>query len=89
MSEISLMINSSWLKTFCTLVQVGHFTHTAEKLYMTQSGVSQHIKKLEQYLKVELLVRSGKTFTVTEAGKKTLRKRTRTYRFQYCARVFN
>ncbi|TMN84121.1 LysR family transcriptional regulator, partial [Pseudoalteromonas phenolica] len=42
------MINPTWLNTFCTLVEVNHFTQTAERLFMTQSGVSQHIKKLEQ-----------------------------------------
>jgi len=64
------MINSSWLKTFCTLADIGHFTHTAERLYMTQSGVSQHIKKLEQQLDVPLLIRTGKSFSLTDAGLK-------------------
>lgn len=63
------MINQSWLKTFCTLVDVGHFTLTAESLFMTQSGVSQHIKKLEQQLATPLLLREGKSFTLTDAGK--------------------
>ncbi|WP_133471782.1 LysR family transcriptional regulator [Paraglaciecola marina] len=62
------MINTSWLKTFCKLVDVRHFTQTSESLYMTQSGVSQHIKKLEQQLDTALLIRSGKSFTLTEAG---------------------
>jgi len=62
------MINQILLKTFCTLVEVGHFTHTAERLAMTQSGVSQHIKKLEQQLKTPLLIRSGKSFSLTNAG---------------------
>lgn len=48
------MINTSWLRTFCTLVEVGHFTRTAERLHMTQSGVSQHIHKLEEQLGTEL-----------------------------------
>ncbi|WDE12526.1 LysR family transcriptional regulator [Thalassomonas haliotis] len=64
------MINPIWLKTFCTLAKVGHFTQTAERLFMTQSGVSQHIKKLEQQLDVVLLVREGKSFSLTEAGTK-------------------
>jgi DNA-binding transcriptional LysR family regulator len=64
------MINQIWLNTFCTLVDVGHFTLTAQQLYMTQSGVSQHIKKLENQLETELLIREGKSFTLTEAGKK-------------------
>ncbi|SEL76781.1 transcriptional regulator, LysR family [Colwellia chukchiensis] len=64
------MINLVWLKTFCTLVDVGHFTKTAEQLFMTQSGVSQQVKKLEQQLKTTLLIREGKTFSLTEAGLK-------------------
>lgn len=63
------MMNPVWLKTFCTLVEVGHFTQTADKLFMTQSGVSQHIKKLEAQLTRSLLIREGKTFTLTNAGK--------------------
>lgn len=62
------MINQAWLKTFCTLAEVGHFTLTAQKLYMTQSGVSQHIQKLEQQLDTPLLIREGKSFELTEAG---------------------
>jgi DNA-binding transcriptional LysR family regulator len=62
------MINHTFLKTFCTLVNVGHFTRTAEKLFMTQSGVSQHIKKLEKQLDSPLLIREGKSFSLTAAG---------------------
>ncbi len=35
---------------------------------MTQSGVSQHIKKLEHQLDTLLLIRDGKSFSLTEAG---------------------
>ena len=63
------MINQNWLHTFCTLVEVGHFTRTSEKLFMTQSGVSQHIKKLEQQLDIPLILREGKSFTLTHSGK--------------------
>ena len=62
------MINPHWLNTFCLLAEVGHFTKTAELLFMTQSGVSQHIKKLEQQLDTLLLIREGKSFTLTSAG---------------------
>lgn len=64
------MINLVWLKTFCCLVDIGHFTKTADKLFMTQSGVSQHIKKLEMDLDTLLLVREGKSFSLTDAGLK-------------------
>lgn len=62
------MLNQQWLATFATLVEVGHFTHTANRLFMTQPGVSQHIKKLEQQVGVSLLLRKGKRFELTEAG---------------------
>jgi len=64
------MINPSWLKTFCVLADIGHFTKTAELLFMTQSGVSQHIKKLEQQLDTLLLIREGRSFSLTDAGMK-------------------
>lgn len=64
------MINLTWLQTFCTLIETGHFTRTAEKLVMTQPGVTQHIQKLEQSLGHALIRREGKSFRLTEAGEK-------------------
>lgn len=63
------MLNPAWLKTFVTLIDTGHFTKTAEKLFMTQPGVSQHIKKLEEACGHALIERHNKTFVITEAGK--------------------
>lgn len=64
------MVNPIWLRSFCMLVDIGHFTRTAEKLHMTQSGVSQHIHKLETHLGQALLVRQGKKFTLTSTGER-------------------
>ncbi|MDC5705751.1 LysR family transcriptional regulator [Vibrio europaeus] len=63
------MINPVWLKTFVTLIDTGHFTKTAEKLFMTQPGVTQHIKKLEQACGYPLIERHNKSFDITEAGR--------------------
>lgn len=62
------MINPVLLRSFSMLVETGHFTRTAERLHMTQSGVSQHVRKLEQLLGQDLLVRQGKQFHLTDAG---------------------
>ncbi|MFQ3207130.1 MAG: DNA-binding transcriptional LysR family regulator [Glaciecola sp.] len=70
------MINPIWLNTFCTLVEVNHFTQTAERLHMTQSGVSQHIKKLEQQVNCALLERHGKKFSLTVHGQNLYQKGT-------------
>jgi DNA-binding transcriptional LysR family regulator len=64
----SAVLNPIWLQTFRTLVEVGHFTQTAEKLFMTQPGVSQHITKLELACGHSLIKRYNKTFEVTEQG---------------------
>lgn len=64
------MINVIWLRSFCQLVEIGHFTRTAERLHMTQSGVSQHISKLEEQVGLALLARQGKQFSLTDAGER-------------------
>jgi len=62
------MLNATWLETFTTLCETGHFTRTAERLNMTQPGVSQHLRKLEQQIAQPLITRQGKSFTLTPAG---------------------
>ena len=62
------MLHSTWLETFVTLCDVGHFTRAAAALNMTQPGVSQHVKKLEEQVGQSLLSRAGKSFTLTPAG---------------------
>lgn len=62
------MINPIHLRTFMSLVETHHFTETAKRLNMTQPGVSQHIKKLEEQLGTALLNRFGKNFELTLAG---------------------
>ncbi|MDW6002554.1 LysR family transcriptional regulator [Vibrio mangrovi] len=63
------MLNPVWLNTFKTLIETGHFTRTAEKLFMTQPGVSQHIQKLEEACGHKLLQRFNKSFEITEQGR--------------------
>ncbi|KZK85969.1 HTH-type transcriptional regulator CysL [Pseudovibrio sp. Ad13] len=62
------MLNSQWLKTFVKLTETGHFTQTANQLGMTQPGVSQHLKKLEQQIGAPLITKIGKGFELTREG---------------------
>jgi len=64
------MIDQKHLTTFMKLVETQHFTQTAEQLFMTQPGVTQHIKKLEKHFNTLLLERYGKRFELTLAGEK-------------------
>jgi DNA-binding transcriptional LysR family regulator len=66
------MLNATWLDTFTTLCDVGHFTRTAELLGMTQPGVSQHLHKLASQVGRPLITKDGKSFTLTPAGEAVL-----------------
>jgi DNA-binding transcriptional LysR family regulator len=66
------MLNPQWLETFIKLAETGSFTRTAELLFMTQPGVSQHIKKLEDACESKLLVRLGKGIELTEQGQRVM-----------------
>lgn len=65
------MINPVFLRTFCTLVETKHFTKTAEQLFITQSAVSQHLKKLEDLLGEPLIQKTEKGFVLTPTGEQT------------------
>lgn len=73
------MFNAQYFRTFITLVETGSFTRTAQRLGMTQPGVSQHIRKLEDYLKMPLLERQGRRFSLTETGRRS---------YDYALRLF-
>ncbi|OUD08403.1 LysR family transcriptional regulator [Marivivens niveibacter] len=62
------MLNATWIETFTVLAEEGHFTRAAERLNMTQPGVSQQLRKLEQQLGQRLIVQDGKSFILTPAG---------------------
>lgn len=64
-----VVLNPKWLTTFVALVDIGHFTQTADKLCMTQPGVSQHISKLEQVCGHQLIIREKKSIELTERGR--------------------
>jgi DNA-binding transcriptional LysR family regulator len=58
----------SQLEVFLTVAQEGRFSRAAEKLYRTQSAVSQSIRKLEEELGEPLFDRSSRDGLLTDAG---------------------
>lgn len=56
------------------VIQCGNFYDAAEKCHVSQSAVSQQIKKLEEELGVKLLKRHNRTFSLTPAGEHFYRK---------------
>ncbi|AHZ86556.1 HTH-type transcriptional regulator GltC [Bdellovibrio bacteriovorus] len=67
------MLNIHVLKSFIAVAELKSFTKAAKKVHLTQSTVSQQIKRLEEDLGCELLERAGKTATLTFEGEKMFR----------------
>jgi DNA-binding transcriptional LysR family regulator len=56
------------LEYFIAVAEEGNFTRAAERVHISQSGVSAQIRQLERELGADLIDRSGRTATVTGAG---------------------
>lgn len=64
-----MALNYELYKVFYQVAINLSFSRAADNLYISQSAVSQSIKKLENELKTDLFIRSTKNVKLTEAGK--------------------
>ncbi|MFL9680480.1 MULTISPECIES: LysR substrate-binding domain-containing protein [Streptomyces] len=60
------------LQHFVAVAEDRHFTRAAQRLMVSQSGLSASIRALERDLKAPLFVRSTRRVTLTEAGRALL-----------------
>ncbi|MER5759390.1 LysR substrate-binding domain-containing protein [Streptomyces sp. NPDC002082] len=60
------------LEYFVAVAEERNFTRAAERVHISQSGVSAQIRRLEEELGAELFDRSARTATLTVAGKAAL-----------------
>lgn len=67
-----LQISTNQLNGFIALSQNQNFHKAAERLYITQSALSQRIRKLEQEIGSVLFIRNRANVCLTESGKKLL-----------------
>src|SRR6478735_724938 len=56
------------LRSFAAVARHAHFTRAAEELHIGQPAVSQHVRRLESELGVELLARTSRSVEITQAG---------------------
>jgi DNA-binding transcriptional LysR family regulator len=62
-------LDTKRLVYFCTIVEQGQISRAAKILNISQPPLSLRLKELEDELGVELIVRKGHVWQVTEAGK--------------------
>ena len=63
------MVTLQQLRYFRELAATGHLTQTAQRLYITQTTLSNTIINLEKQLGVKLFDRVGRTMQLNEAGR--------------------
>ena len=62
-------MNLHRLEVFQAVAETGSFSRAAEKMFLTQSTVSQHIAGLEEELAVQLFDRTGRGAELTDGGR--------------------
>ncbi|GIV98588.1 MAG: LysR family transcriptional regulator [Herpetosiphonaceae bacterium] len=67
------MLNTDYLQTFVSVVELGSYSAAAERLHLTQPAVSRQIHLLEKQLgDIRLFRRSGQRMILTHAGEELL-----------------
>lgn len=72
-------INFRQLEVFQAVAETRSFTRASHRLFISQSTVSQHIRELEETLKVRLFDRNQRNVNLTKAGANLL---------EHCRQVF-
>lgn len=62
------MFDTTLLRTFKAVAQDASFTRAAERLFLTQSAVSAHIRRLEEQANASLFVRNTRSVALTPEG---------------------
>lgn len=57
------------LRTFYAVVDTMSFKDAAEKLFVTPSAVSKHIKQIEEHIEAQLFLRDGRSIELTDDGR--------------------
>jgi len=63
------MVTLFQLNSFCTVAEEGSFSAAAEKMYISQPSVSQHIASLEKHFNVQLFNRRKRRIRLTPEGR--------------------
>jgi DNA-binding transcriptional LysR family regulator len=71
MLELSV-VELRQLEYFVAVAEEANFTRAAERVHISQSGISAQVRRLEQQLGAELIDRSARTATLTPAGSAAL-----------------
>ncbi len=69
-----MLIDLVQLRTFVTVAEEQQLTRAAERLYLSQSAASAHVRAIEDSLGIQLFVRTKRNLELTHAGELVLRE---------------
>jgi len=64
-----MLYDTALLRTFVATCDSGSFTKAAREVNLTQSGVSLHVKRLEDQVGSRLIVRNARGLRLTEQAR--------------------
>lgn len=69
-----MLIDLVQLRTFVAVAEEQHLTRAAERLHVSQSAASAHVRAVEEALDTQLFVRTNRSLELTRAGQLLLQK---------------
>lgn len=69
-----MLIDLVQLRTFVAVAEEQHLTRAAERLHVSQSAASAHVRAVEELLDTQLFVRTNRNLELTRAGQMLLRQ---------------
>lgn len=67
-----MLIDLVQLRTFVAVAEEQHLTRAAERLHISQSAASAHVRAVEESLDTQLFVRTNRSMELTKAGQMLL-----------------
>ena len=69
-----MLIDLVQLRTFVAVAEEQHLTRAAERLHVSQSAASAHVRAVEDNLGSQLFIRTNRRLELTRAGQLLLQK---------------
>lgn len=69
-----MLIDLVQLRTFVAAAEEQHLTRAAERLHISLSAASAHVRAIEEHLDTQLFIRTNRSLELTQTGETLLRK---------------
>lgn len=69
-----MLIDLVQLRTFVAVAEEQHLTRAAERIHVSQSAASAHVRAVEETLRTQLFIRTNRSLELTHAGQLLFRR---------------